>query len=202
MGSRALVPRFFPGASWPPSLGELSLDREQGGEVVQGWQEHPGMALSWIPLVLDGKLTLVLLSAIPWLSRLPAQPGKGSCPVVAAGIIGCCAEPVPGLGEAQRVGHEWCSWRGRVVAPAEPRPEEVGLAQWPSRSSTFSLPCAAGPPWEGQLGKVFGACSDRCELPWAGGVQLQGGCWVYLCLFECVLVSPGQGHPQRGSWHL
>lgn len=49
MGCRALVPRFFPGLSWPPSLGELSLDRGQGGEIVQGWQEHPGMALSWFP---------------------------------------------------------------------------------------------------------------------------------------------------------
>lgn len=40
------------------------------------------------------------------------------------------------------------------------------------------------PPWEMQLGKVLSCC----ELPW-GTFQLQGGCWVYLCVFECVLVS-------------
>lgn len=160
--------------------------------MVQGWQEHPGLALSWFPPGPKWKLALVLLSAVPWLSRLPAQPGTGSCPCGCWDHLLLC-RACPGLGDVQGVGHEWCPWRGQWCHQHSHDPRRCHWLRWQSRRSTFSsavqqvLPPSL-PPWEMQLGKVFGACSGCCELPW-GGFQLQGGCWVYLCVFECVLVS-------------
>lgn len=64
--------------------------------------------------------------------------------------------------------------------------------------SWFSLPSLL--PCEMQFGKVLGACSDGCELPW-GWFQVWSCVYlcVFECVFECVFVNPGQGHPQRGG---